>query len=207
MKRRRTNAQAISQLMRERIQSAEWMPGQLISGRRALASECHAALTTVERSAATLIAEGLLRVDGRRPAVVPSDVSNDPDDQTRSAMATSMAFLSEGMQPGTGIIAPNDAIAAAFIRVAAHADLQAGRDFAIIGFDDRERALGLTSMRPQLEAIGEEAGRLALRLLSGETCPPRVVIPHRLIPRISTRSPLSESDAESVGVTSQGALQ
>jgi DNA-binding LacI/PurR family transcriptional regulator len=38
-----------------------------------------------------------------------------------------------------------------------------------------------------LEPIGEEAGRMVLKLLAGEPCAPRIIIPNRLIPRSSTR--------------------
>jgi DNA-binding LacI/PurR family transcriptional regulator len=375
MKRTRTNAHAVSQRMRERILSGDWKPGQLIPGRRDLAKEYQAALTTIERSAATLISEGLLRVDGRRCTYVAEEIANfgfahhestatgdlkgtvglvaalvsypseqmrrefwyarmlaaceqvladhgdlhqvcvnltpsglpdltaseavaalldepisaavvmgegeihveiidrlaragirvvsasqgssqgrtpevcsddvvsgrlaarhlvdrgcsqliylspftahwvsmrlsgirqgagdtpvrvfpeglidtPPEDgsgQMRAGMAAAMTLLGEGLAPRTGIITPNDAVASAFMRVASHAGLIAGKDYAIVGFDDRERGLGLTSMRPQLEPIGEEAGRMVLKLLAGEPCAPRIIIPNRLIPRSSTR--------------------
>lgn len=95
--------------------------------------------------------------------------------------------LDRGIDPGTGIIAPNDAIGEAFIIAAGHRGLRAGIDYGIVGFDDRRRELGLTSLRPPLEELGAAAADLLLRLLRGETCPARIALAHRLVPRQSTR--------------------
>lgn len=69
-----------------------------------------------------------------------------------------------------GIIAPNDHTAYAVMQAAEEAGLRVGVDFGLIGFDDdaRSSALGLSSVRPPIDHMAEEAGRLILRALKGE---------------------------------------
>ncbi|HEX5322798.1 MAG TPA: GntR family transcriptional regulator, partial [Capsulimonadaceae bacterium] len=69
-----------------------------------------------------------------------------------------------------GVIAANDRVAYGFINAATEAGLTMGRNYALVGFDDNpeSRHLGLTSLRPPLAALGEEAGKLVLRALQGE---------------------------------------
>lgn len=130
------------------------------------------------------LAEGPINVV-RNPAPPDHDV---PSESSQAELATSLAhqFLDAGFESGMGIIAPNDAIAVAFIAAARKRGLTAGEDFGIIGFDDRESAHALTSLRPPLTELGEEVGRNMLRLLRGETYPSRTALPHCLIPRRST---------------------
>jgi len=111
-----------------------------------------------------------------------------PSETAQAELTTSLAhaFLDAGFENGMGIIAPNDAIAVAFIAAAQKRGLTAGEDFGIIGFDDRESAQSLTSLRPPLSELGEEVGRNMLRLLRGESYPSRTALPHCLIPRRST---------------------
>ena len=66
--------------------------------------------------------------------------------------------------------------------------MQAGRDFAVAGFDDvPEAALSrpaLTTVATQPFQVGEEAARLLLRRLADPHGPPeRVILPTRLIVR------------------------
>lgn len=137
------------------------------------------------------------RLSGARNAAAPGELTVFPaaptceipslsSGQEAVAATTAAALLAAGLEPGTGIIAPNDAVAVAVMRVAAEAGLAEGRDYGIIGFDDRERDRGLSSLRPPMEQIGEEAASMLLRLLRGEACPSHVALPYRLIPRTST---------------------
>ena len=50
-------------------------------------------------------------------------------------------------------------------------------------------SLGLTTVRPPLEALGEEAARLLLRALNGETANMQICLRSHLIPRLSTNAP------------------
>jgi len=91
--------------------------------------------------------------------------------------------------PQTGVIAVNDYAAEEFARAAAERGLVAGRDYGLLGFDDRARELGLTSLRPPLEDLGREAAGLAMRLLRGETPPLRIALQDQVIARTSTSAP------------------
>ncbi len=106
--------------------------------------------------------------------------------QRQMALAAARDVLATGFAAGTGVVAPNDTAAEAFIEVAAERKLAAGRDYGIVGFDDRARDCGLTSLRPPLATLGDEAARLAIRLLRSEDAPNRVVLEHRLIARTSS---------------------
>jgi len=86
------------------------------------------------------------------------------------------------------VIASSDLAASGCIRHAAHAGFRAGRDFLIIGFDDapESRRSGLTSLHPPLTEMGEEAGRILLRLMAGERTNPQIRMRSRVIARDST---------------------
>jgi DNA-binding LacI/PurR family transcriptional regulator len=87
-----------------------------------------------------------------------------------------------------GIISPNDQTAYALLEVAAREGKVAGHDFGIVGFDDDTRSCvaGLTTVRPPVEAMGEEAGRLLLRTMQGGREGLQVRLRSHLIPRAST---------------------
>jgi len=96
------------------------------------------------------------------------------------------ALLRAGFEAGTGVIAPNDAVAMGFIEAAQERGLEPGRDYGIVGFDDFYREAHLTSLRPPLAQLGREAAELVMRLLRGEEAPARVALRHQLIAREST---------------------
>jgi DNA-binding LacI/PurR family transcriptional regulator len=87
-----------------------------------------------------------------------------------------------------GILAPSDATAYGFLRAAAEFGLSPGADFGLIGFDDgpNSRTLGLTSLRPPFEALGQEAVGVIRRLMQGETMNLQVRLHSHLLPRAST---------------------
>lgn len=97
------------------------------------------------------------------------------------------SLLDAGLEAGAGVIVPNDSIGETFITAAGLRGLRPGVDYGIVGFDDTRRELGLSSLRPPLEELGTAAAELLLRLLRGETCPTRIDLAHRLVPRQSTR--------------------
>ncbi len=92
------------------------------------------------------------------------------------------------MQDTASIIAPNDDSAYAVLDAATKCGLSAGHDFGLVGFDDNPRSFaeGLTTVRPPVEAMGEEAGRLLLRTLHGDKKGQLVRLRSHLIPRLST---------------------
>ncbi len=72
---------------------------------------------------------------------------------------------------GGAIVAIHDIVAFGVIFEGIAAGLIPGRDYALIGFDDHPtaRLIGLTSMRPPVEAIARESARLLLQAVSGNT--------------------------------------
>lgn len=131
---------------------------------------------------------------GRRPEELsvtpPLPWPTDPLQEQRAVgREAGAALLAADWQPGTGIIAPNDWLALGFMGAAARRGLVAGRDYGLVGFDDRAREGELTSLRPPLAGLGETAADIMLALLRGEATPSRVVLRHRLIARSSSQPP------------------
>ena len=91
-----------------------------------------------------------------------------------------------GLPPG--IIAANDHGALAFLSVANSIGKKMGQDFGLVGFDDYNlaRGAGLTSLRPPVDAMGEEAARLVLRWIKGDHTTTQVRLGSHLVPRAST---------------------
>lgn len=91
-----------------------------------------------------------------------------------------------------GVVAPNDAIAAAFIESMKERRIVAPRDYRIVGFDDHgvARTHGLTTLRPPLEEMGIEAGRMLHQAITNEPFSLQVRLRSTLIMRSTSRSPL-----------------
>jgi len=87
------------------------------------------------------------------------------------------------------IISANDSISFGVLNAASEAGLVPGKDFGIISFDDDQQArhIGLTSLRPPLEEMGEAAARLVLSILSGQEMTTQVSLRAHLLARASTR--------------------
>ncbi len=96
--------------------------------------------------------------------------------------------LCPGSRGPYGIITPNDDTAYALLDHASQHGQKAGADFGLVGFDDDPRSyvVGLTTVRPPVEAMGEEAGHLLLRALAQDKGGQVVRLRSHLIPRAST---------------------
>ena len=88
-----------------------------------------------------------------------------------------------------GVIADNDLLAMAWQDAAAEQGRVAGRDYGLVGFDNHplSRGRGLTTLRPPLEALGEQAARMLLHQLRGDKSGIQARLRSSLLPRTSTR--------------------
>ncbi|HEY3329778.1 MAG TPA: GntR family transcriptional regulator [Capsulimonadaceae bacterium] len=98
-----------------------------------------------------------------------------------------------GGLPGRGVIAVNDEVAIGFLQAAKEAGYALGRDFVIIGFDDvsHARPHNLSTMRPPLEEMGEEAARMMQAALSGRRGGQKVSLHSHLVARMSSHFELA----------------
>jgi len=119
------------------------------------------------------------------PFVGPWNQSEDPEVYGYEA---AVRALQEGIA-SPAVICANDGVAIGYMRGAAEAGLAAGIDYALISFDDHPsaRGLGLSTMRPPMEAMGREASRMLRLIMAGNQVPSRVRMQWELIPRTSTR--------------------
>ena len=87
-----------------------------------------------------------------------------------------------------GIIAPNDHAALAILDAAEERGQVAGVEFGLVGFDDDPLScsVGLTTVRPPVEAMGEAAAKLLQRAIAGERGSSHVRLRSHLIPRSTT---------------------
>ncbi|CAN5422233.1 hypothetical protein BH11ARM2_BH11ARM2_31840 [soil metagenome] len=87
-----------------------------------------------------------------------------------------------------GVIAANDQMGWGFIEAASERGREMGRDYLIVGFDDmpESRELGLSSMRPPLEALGTEAAELAIQASRDAVSARRVCLHSELVARRSS---------------------
>lgn len=118
-----------------------------------------------------------------------ADITARPEDHTASGYAIFQQALQEGIPlDGAGMIAPNDRVAYGILQAAREAGKVVGRDFGLIGFDDdvESRSLGLTTLRPPLESLGMEGGKLMLRAIDGERSPIQIRLHSRVIARATT---------------------
>lgn len=130
------------------------------------------------------------------PAEPLPELERDYAQQQEIAYEAARELLEGGLATGTGVIAPNDATAAGFMRAASERGMVAGSDYGIIGFDDYERSADLSTMRPPLERMGAEGALMLERVLRGDAGSSCVMVHHRLIPRGSTRRREEASAAE-----------
>lgn len=86
-----------------------------------------------------------------------------------------------------GIVCVNDGVALGFLRAATERGLTAGKDFALVSFDDHPEAriVGLTTFRPPMDMLGKEAALLLMKAMQGEKTCLQVRLRSNLIPRSS----------------------
>jgi len=98
------------------------------------------------------------------------------------------AYLNKIDKLRVGIVAANDHAALGLLQGAEQRALVAGRDFGLVGFDDipQSREVGLTSLRPPLEAMGAEAGRVIRQVVTGVKAPAQVVLQSQIVSRKSS---------------------
>lgn len=115
----------------------------------------------------------------------PWDHQGDP---VLAGCESAEAAFASGWIPSGGIICVSDQVAFGLVRAASSRGWVAGRDFALVGFDDdpSSRTYGLTTLRPPLEAMGREAARVLLEVMSGEHSSHQLRLRAHLIPRITT---------------------
>ncbi|MDR3709698.1 MAG: GntR family transcriptional regulator [Capsulimonadaceae bacterium] len=115
--------------------------------------------------------------------------------QVRDAVQERLAYeyakeaLANGLD-ADGVLAANDLIAYGFARAAEEAGMKMGRDYMIVGVDDdpTSREIGLSSMRPPLEAMAQEAIRMLTDILAGPRSNRSLCLHCDLIARSSTRT-------------------
>jgi len=109
-------------------------------------------------------------------------------DLAQTAFTQGWEALCPGSTGPYGIITPNDDTAYVVLDLASKHGQEAGADFGLVGFDDDPHSyvVGLTTVRPPVEAMGEEAGHLLLRALAQDKKGQVVRLRSHLIPRAST---------------------
>lgn len=97
--------------------------------------------------------------------------------------------IAAGWRPSGGVIGVNDGVAFGVRDAAAEIGLEAGEDFALLGFDDEldARQFGLTSLRPPMQDMAREAARLLRDQRQGIKTGLQVRLRAHVIPRVSTR--------------------
>jgi LacI family transcriptional regulator len=98
--------------------------------------------------------------------------------------------LLEQDEPPTAAICFNDIVALGMLLGLSDRGMEAGRDFAIVGFDDvSEASLSrppLTTVATRPHQIGEEAARLLMRRIANpQGSPEQIILPTRLVVRDS----------------------
>lgn len=89
---------------------------------------------------------------------------------------TLAARLLERVQPPTGLVCASDSLALGALRAVSDRELVAGKDVAVVGFDDTPVAMavqpGLTSIRQPVEEAASAIVRLLAARLTGAGVPP-----------------------------------
>jgi DNA-binding LacI/PurR family transcriptional regulator len=114
---------------------------------------------------------------------------NVPGNFSLEGGADAMTQLLAIQQPPTAVFAFSDEMAIAAMKVIRDAGLHIPGDISVIGFDDHDMAayLDLTTIRQPVSRYGERAGKLLLRMLTGELeTVPQLTLPTKLIVRNTT---------------------
>ncbi|MEZ0582097.1 MULTISPECIES: LacI family DNA-binding transcriptional regulator [Erwinia] len=137
------------------------------------------------------------RITGTRQALAAAGLTLDEANLINSAFTMNeareaMFRLLDGPNPPTAVICGNDLLAFGAMRAASERYLRIPNDISITGFNDYEYAEHLehplTTMRVELDRIGEVAADYLLATLNGETAPVQTLLKPELIVRGSTGS-------------------
>lgn len=122
--------------------------------------------------------------------IVPDEalITHDLHEPTGVHAAVERLFASDN--PPTAIVATSDMLALQAMFAASRRGLQAGRDYAITGFDDLPMvahiATPLTTLRQPLEQVCDALIAMLLRTLGGEQGPTQVLLEPELVVRESS---------------------
>ena len=117
------------------------------------------------------------RAAGYRDGLATAGIAFDPDlifkgPPTRDYGAASAALIIGGSDPATALVGFNDAVALGVCNGLRRLDREAGRDFAVVGFDDISDAAhavpSLTTVAVDPQGLGERAAQMALRKVTEE---------------------------------------
>ncbi len=140
--------------------------------------------------------ESRLRFEAYREALRVHGMEEDPDlslpgDFTQPGARASMtAYLDRHHAPGfEALLAANDEMAIAAAQVLVQRGYSIPRDIAVIGFDNIQNSQftvpSLTTIEQRLHDQGWTAGETAAKLARGESVPPTIILPTRLVIRTS----------------------
>jgi LacI family transcriptional regulator, repressor for deo operon, udp, cdd, tsx, nupC, and nupG len=138
------------------------------------------------------------RLRGYRQALVAAELATDPELEVPGNFsleggAEAMQRLLHLAEPPSAVFALSDEMAIGAMKVARDAGLRVPQDVSIVGFDDHDVAayLGLTTVRQDVQRLGERAAELLVGHLTGEvTEVVHEVAPTRLVVR-GTTAPVS----------------
>nr|WP_314419479.1 LacI family DNA-binding transcriptional regulator [uncultured Erwinia sp.] len=137
------------------------------------------------------------RISGTRQALAKAGLELAEENLVNSAFTMNdarqaMFRLLDGPTPPTAVICGNDLLAFGAMRGAAERYLRIPNDISITGFNDYEYSEHLehplTTMRVELDRIGEHAADYLLAALNGEEAPRQTLLKPELIVRSSTGS-------------------
>ncbi|MCB0912654.1 MAG: LacI family DNA-binding transcriptional regulator [Propionibacteriaceae bacterium] len=109
-----------------------------------------------------------------------------PGMNSRASGQAAGALVLDRTHPPTAVVAVSDVLALGFMDACRQRGLEPGRDISVTGFDDlpESAAAGLTTIRQPVRDKGRLAAEL---LLDPERTERRIILPHELIVRSSTR--------------------
>jgi DNA-binding LacI/PurR family transcriptional regulator len=121
----------------------------------------------------------------------------DENDLLRVEAARRMAKDSFSRSLPDAVVAVNDHMAHGTYLAAEELGLVAGKDFLLVGFDDGpiSRELGMSSMRPPVEELGQCAASLAVRAITGDPTFRRISLSSNLIIRATSANPIARKSA------------
>lgn len=134
--------------------------------------------------------EGFLRAMAARDITARDDLMVDAEVSMSGGAAAAQALMQLDQRP-TAMIALSDEMAIGAIQVARDYGMVIPDDISIVGFDDHDVSefIGLTTVRQDVDAQGQEAAGWALEALAGGAGDHHVVLPTRLVVRRTTGPP------------------